>query len=131
MPALGDGLELQARAIIHRPTGASVTREAADAVSAYGQRPWLLVADELGMWPNRGKHADLWGAIVSAMPKVPGSRLLAIGTGGSPDSIGARLWDTATASEHWHASRNRSEEHTSELQSLMRNSYAVFCLTNK
>src|SRR3546814_2289038 len=25
-------------------------------------------------------------------------------------------------------SQNRSEEHTSELQSLMRNSYAVFCL---
>src|SRR3546814_9792063 len=25
----------------------------------------------------------------------------------------------------------RSEEHTSELQSLMRNSYAVFCLTKK
>src|SRR3546814_3395355 len=27
--------------------------------------------------------------------------------------------------------RTRSEEHTSELQSLMRNSYAVFCLKNK
>src|SRR3546814_2798188 len=27
--------------------------------------------------------------------------------------------------------RLRSEEHTSELQSLMRNSYAVFCLTKK
>src|SRR3546814_10372709 len=27
--------------------------------------------------------------------------------------------------------RDRSEEHTSELQSLMRNSYAVFCLKNK
>src|SRR3546814_7922171 len=26
---------------------------------------------------------------------------------------------------------HRSEEHTSELQSLMRNSYAVFCLTKK
>src|SRR3546814_9451846 len=26
---------------------------------------------------------------------------------------------------------NRSEEHTSELQSLMRNSYAVICLTQK
>src|SRR3546814_9653942 len=26
---------------------------------------------------------------------------------------------------------NRSEEHTSELQSLMRHSYAVFCLTKK
>src|SRR3546814_9513324 len=29
------------------------------------------------------------------------------------------------------ARRSRSEEHTSELQSLMRNSYAVFCLTKK
>src|SRR3546814_1118952 len=27
--------------------------------------------------------------------------------------------------------RDRSEEHTSELQSLMRHSYAVFCLKNK
>src|SRR3546814_4134462 len=27
--------------------------------------------------------------------------------------------------------RSRSEEHTSELQSLMRNSYAVFCLNKK
>src|SRR3546814_1168332 len=29
------------------------------------------------------------------------------------------------------SSNNRSEEHTSELQSLMRNSYAVFCLNKK
>src|SRR3546814_8482909 len=36
---------------------------------------------------------------------------------------------------HFHVGaedhRARSEEHTSELQSLMRISYAVFCLTNK
>src|SRR3546814_9137837 len=35
----------------------------------------------------------------------------------------------------WNAERSegflRSEEHTSELQSLMRNSYAVFCLKKK
>src|SRR3546814_5489257 len=30
-----------------------------------------------------------------------------------------------------HESNNRSEEHTSELQSLMRISYAVFCLKKK
>src|SRR3546814_7793365 len=29
----------------------------------------------------------------------------------------------------WRQAERRSEEHTSELQSLMRNSYAVFCLT--
>src|SRR3546814_5870466 len=31
----------------------------------------------------------------------------------------------------WQALRDRSEEHTSELQSLMRISYAVFCLKKK
>src|SRR3546814_4185075 len=30
-----------------------------------------------------------------------------------------------------HLDAERSEEHTSELQSLMRNSYAVFCLKKK
>src|SRR3546814_5601560 len=30
-----------------------------------------------------------------------------------------------------HQKADRSEEHTSELQSLMRNSYAVFCLKTK
>src|SRR3546814_5334608 len=32
---------------------------------------------------------------------------------------------------HWADLAVRSEEHTSELQSLMRNSYAVFCLKKK
>src|SRR3546814_7682518 len=32
---------------------------------------------------------------------------------------------------HVADAQHRSEEHTSELQSLMRNSYAVFCLTKK
>src|SRR3546814_5654883 len=34
-------------------------------------------------------------------------------------------------SGHWSITDNRSEEHTSELQSLMRISYAVFCLKKK
>src|SRR3546814_6582154 len=33
--------------------------------------------------------------------------------------------------EHTHLPPGRSEEHTSELQSLMRISYAVFCLKKK
>src|SRR3546814_1658017 len=33
--------------------------------------------------------------------------------------------------EHWRRDERRSEEHTSELQSLMRISYAVFCLKKK
>src|SRR3546814_3670605 len=37
----------------------------------------------------------------------------------------------AGAVDDAHAGRERSEEHTSELQSLMRNSYAVYCLKKK
>src|SRR3546814_6402015 len=36
-----------------------------------------------------------------------------------------------TTLRRWRRSNGRSEEHTSELQSLMRNSYAVFCLKKK
>src|SRR3546814_4871772 len=38
------------------------------------------------------------------------------------------LADLGGGAGHWH---RRSEEHTSELQSLMRISYAVFCLKKK
>src|SRR3546814_6915108 len=37
----------------------------------------------------------------------------------------------ATPARNAHSAKNRSEEHTSELQSLMRISYAVFCLKKK
>src|SRR3546814_4174685 len=40
--------------------------------------------------------------------------------------VGIHQWQFLL--EHQHARRNRSEEHTSELQSLMRISSAVFCL---
>src|SRR3546814_9576877 len=38
---------------------------------------------------------------------------------------------TGSAAPRREAGCGRSEEHTSELQSLMRNSYAVFCLKKK
>src|SRR3546814_2126238 len=53
---------------------------------------------------------------------------------GAGAAVGARLVKTdgpakVTGRELYGA--DRSEEHTSELQSLMRNSYAVFCLNTK
>src|SRR3546814_2825820 len=38
---------------------------------------------------------------------------------------------TATMTSQWFSRYSRSEEHTSELQSLMRISYAVLCLKKK
>src|SRR3546814_7187436 len=43
-------------------------------------------------------------------------------------SVGQHLSDTAILATN---TSSRSEEHTSELQSLMRSSYAVFCLKKK
>src|SRR3546814_4265990 len=46
-----------------------------------------------------------------------------------PDDLGERRPKIISGRQgHW---QQRSEEHTSELQSLMRNSYAVFCLKKK
>src|SRR3546814_1480733 len=43
----------------------------------------------------------------------------------------ALVMDGAACRCHGSGSGRRSEEHTSELQSLMRSSYAVFCLKKK
>src|SRR3546814_1877868 len=48
---------------------------------------------------------------------------------GTPDDI--RNHPANEYVERFVVRRGRSEEHTSELQSLMRNSYAVFCLKKK
>src|SRR3546814_1727193 len=47
---------------------------------------------------------------------------------GPDDRIGPERSENLTMSAHLTPARGRSEEQTSELQSLMRISYAVFCL---
>src|SRR3546814_1173390 len=48
-----------------------------------------------------------------------------------PAPAGFRHWQNRQRRHRWHHPLKRSEEHTSELQSLMRTSYAVFCLKKK
>src|SRR3546814_9996259 len=52
---------------------------------------------------------------------------------GGPDSrmFGGQLGYASPSDRTWAFDAHRSEEHTSELQSLMRISYAVFCLKKK
>src|SRR3546814_10704727 len=63
-----------------------------------------------------------------------GRKFIAIGTisdyGGTTASVYSRVARAALDVAD-HVLFVRSEEHTSELQSLMRISYAVFCLKNK
>src|SRR3546814_7830185 len=62
-----------------------------------------------------------------AVRRQPGSHLLRPPDECTLRTRGSRLSDRTGAA----SSATRSEEHTSELQSLMRISYAVFCLKKK
>src|SRR3546814_1727323 len=66
-------------------------------------------------------------------PQTAGSLTVRDRYGGAPVRSGAIFPDQPSPSidELQDRRQTRSEEHTSELQSLMRRSYAVFCLTKK
>src|SRR3546814_1038776 len=59
------------------------------------------------------------------------SSLLKLGFGRARPDLIDHLDHVSSASYPRGHATSRSEEHTSELQSLMRNSYAVFCLKKK
>src|SRR3546814_1803447 len=74
-----------------------------------------------------GSGGDRW-----RQPRRPRERRRSTARGGR-----TRAASRASDTDQWRSPRslthmeNRSEEHTSELQSLMRISYAVFCLKKK
>src|SRR3546814_1983489 len=101
----------------------------------------LVVAGAgIGIAGGRGEVDRLGQAVRAAGERATGSQIGAIGVdrevvaagrgrrgaAGGRRVVGERL--RAVAGRQGVA---RSEEHTSELQSLMRNSYAVFCLKKK
>src|SRR3546814_8616686 len=74
------------------------------------------------MWPASARHS---------LPPSPSSICTACSAPRSPPCGATRVhwkWNCAPSPK---AIPSRSEEHTSELQSLMRISYAVFCLKKK
>src|SRR3546814_3090904 len=89
---------------------------------------WLLSAT-LARRQNDIARAALH--IAEAEKRAPGDPNIALEAG----NIAGLQGRLAEAREKWSAAAKgdgpRSEEHTSELQSLMRISYAVFCLKKK
>src|SRR3546814_8455735 len=70
---------------------------------------------------NAGDEEVAAGTVIAVLSKSSDEPAQAPATGNDPTSEIKRQF----------ASPSRSEEHTSELQSLMRISYAVFCLKKK
>src|SRR3546814_7133444 len=93
-----------------------------------GPPRWLRTAGPLGILPNQGgqhvRDEDSMFAIVSQQRS--GTHFLESLISSHPDAFS--LGEGVLGSKD---TKSRSEEHTSELKSLMRISYAVFCLTKK
>src|SRR3546814_3077011 len=70
------------------------------------------------------------GQFISLIEPSPGEYRFQLETLSSAVS-GSKRTFTLTKLPHFYETWWRSEEHTSELQSLMRISYAVFCLKKK
>lgn len=81
---LASMIDVQGLRAIHKGSGASIEVLAADAAGAYGLRPKRLVLDELAQWPDTKSARKFYEALVTALPKIPGSVGVVITTAGSP-----------------------------------------------
>src|SRR3546814_991222 len=90
----------------------------------------VFVAGAVVQWMRDGlgafKKSSEIEALAQSVPNSGGVMLVPAFTG-----LGAPYWKPDARGTITGLTRGRSEEHTSELQSLMRISYAVFCLKKK
>src|SRR3546814_6593596 len=78
------------------------------------------------------EHRDGLGALGQLLAKLVIAELLGdVGPAEGPPRVDPPLQRVDRRPARQQHARPRSEEHTSELQSLMRISYAVFCLKKK
>src|SRR3546814_7062500 len=97
-----------------------------------GSEACEILGEELPPGPREGRNDAPNTNVVG----LAGRTFAIVEAGGKPVELGYELNTTehnpfdGTLIGGYTAHPHRSEEHTSELQSLMRISYAVFCLTN-
>src|SRR3546814_1983643 len=103
--------------MIRRPPRSTRTDTLFPYTTLFRSHPGQRQAGLLQRAPSRRHPAAIGGA-------VDGLRIAQVA-----EDASCGLGDEAVVG-HWHhhQRKRRSEEHTSELQSLMRISYAVFCL---
>lgn len=97
-------LSVGAGMVTNTTTGASFSIESSDDASAFGLRPHFVVVDEIAQWRDADRQRRLWSAIVSALPKVQQSRLVAMTSAGDPAHFSARILEHARTSEVWRTS---------------------------
>lgn len=97
-------LEFTAREVRVRSNGARLRVEPADAPSAFGHTPFVVLLDEAAAWPETEAYATLRRAIFGGLSKRPDSRLIVLTSAGAPGHSSARLLARARASGYWRVS---------------------------
>jgi phage terminase large subunit-like protein len=103
-PGMAGALRLEQGRVVAHNRGVTLDALAADGPGAYGLLPHLVVVDELGQWPTTRGARGFWTALVSAMGKVPGARLVVLTSAGDPAHWSAKVRDQAARSAQWRLS---------------------------
>lgn len=97
-------IKIEARRVVFLADGepvSSVSVLPADEASSWGLRPFVCICDELSIWPDSANAKGLWSAVVSAMPKIEGSKLIVVTSAGAPDHWSASVLEHAKTSPQW------------------------------
>jgi hypothetical protein len=99
-PALASAVTVDSYKITAR-SGSVLEIMAADAASTYGLKPSLVICDEFCQWPGTTNARGVWTAVLTAMGKVPGAKLLCTSTSGDPGHWSHKIYQTALKSKSW------------------------------
>ena len=100
-PELQGALRVQEHRVIAERSGATLTILPADAATVWGLRPYLLICDEVSQWHETPRTLRVWEGASSSLAKVPGSRLVVLGTAGDPSHFSFRIRNAALDDPLW------------------------------
>ncbi|MGH2634976.1 MAG: terminase large subunit domain-containing protein [Actinomycetota bacterium] len=100
-PGLREHLRVDAWRVTCPRTRSTLAVLAADAPGAWGLRPTFVVVDEFAAWAETRSARLLWEAVATAVPKVPGCRLVILTTAGDPSHSSKKVLDRAKADPAW------------------------------
>jgi hypothetical protein len=101
-PALREHFKLGTWQVSCPRTGSVLQVLAADAPGTWGLRPTFVVVDEFASWMQVRAARQLWEAVSTAVPKVPGCRLVILTTAGDPAHWAASVLERARNDPAWY-----------------------------
>jgi phage terminase large subunit-like protein len=103
-PGLAGALTVDSYKVTANRTGSVLEVLAADSASAWGLRPAFVTVDEFAQWRDTREPKAMWRAIISALGKVAGARLVVMTSAGDPAHWSYRVLEGARLSPEWRVS---------------------------